>query len=344
MDGIREAEQMLSENPRRWLVTGSAGFIGSNLVEHLLSLNQRVIGVDDYSTGLRRNTTDLLQHPNAHLFSFVEGSLEDASICSSVVREVDIVLHQAAVGSVPRSVADPMRSHRANVDAFLTLLIAAKDAKVARFVFASSSSVYGDSATLPKREEQIGHPLSPYAVTKYANELYADVFQRTYGIECIGLRYFNVFGRRQNPEGAYAAVIPRWVHRLITEKPCEMYGDGETTRDFCYIDNVIQANILAATAGPDATHRVFNIAAGQQTTLNEMFSALRVGLLRYNPQMAESVPMYVEERIGDIRHSLADISKAHVMLGYVPFISANQGVELAIEWYWRDAIARQASA
>jgi UDP-N-acetylglucosamine 4-epimerase len=329
--------QVLSP-PRRWLVTGSAGFIGSNLVEFLLQHGQDVVGLDSFATGHRRNVDDVLSGLGdaAARFRFVEGDIRDLTTCHSACEGVDYVLHQAALGSVPRSLADPITANTANVDGFLNVLVAARDAAVKRFVYAASSSTYGDHPGLPKIEDQIGRPLSPYAVTKYVNELYARVFQDAYGIETVGLRYFNVFGRRQDPAGAYAAVIPRWVGQLLSGEPCVIYGDGETSRDFCYIENVIQANVLAATVTTAATNEVYNVAFGGRTTLKELFDLIRDGLARHYPELAEARPEYRDFRPGDVRHSQADISKATRLLGYIPSYDVQAGLDEALSWYVRD--------
>ncbi len=326
--------------PRRWLVTGAAGFIGSNLVEQLLALEQEVVGLDNFATGHARNLDEVRSVAGARgaSFRFIEGDIVELDICREACEGVDYVLHQAALGSVPRSLEDPIRTNRANVDGFLAMLVAARDAKVGRFIYAASSSTYGDEPALPKVEDRIGRPLSPYAVTKYVNELYAGVFQRSYGLETVGLRYFNVFGRRQDPEGAYAAVIPRWVGSLLSCQPCYINGDGETSRDFCYIDNVVQANLLAATApGADAAGRVYNVAFGQRTTLNELFGLIGEGLTAYRPELASAEPLYRESRPGDVRHSLADITRARSQLGYAPSHSVREGLAEALDWYVRDA-------
>jgi UDP-N-acetylglucosamine 4-epimerase len=323
-------------HPRTWLVTGVAGFIGSNLLERLLTLGQTVVGIDNFATGYRHNLTQAIEGLDADVcrFRFIEGDIRDLDICRKACDGVDYILHQAAIGSVPRSIHDPLTTHQANVDGFLHMLIAARDAMVRRFVYASSSSTYGDEPALPKREDRIGRPLSPYAATKYVDELYAGVFQRVYGLQTVGLRYFNVFGRRQDPNGEYAAVIPRWVSTLLGGEPCRIYGDGETSRDFCYVDNVVQANILAATM-PDveATGHVYNVACGDRTTLNELFRMIRAGLAGYEPKVAVLEPVHEPFRLGDVRHSLADISKIQQGLGYVPSHGVIDGLMEALEWY-----------
>lgn len=336
MATYNELQAALRAAPRTWLVTGAAGFIGSNLVETLLRLDQRVAGLDNYATGKAANLEQvkaLVSGPQWAGFRFVEGDIEDLAVCARASAGADFVLHQAALGSVPRSLADPVGSHRSNVSGFLNLLVAARDARVGRFVYASSSSVYGDEPRLPKVEERTGRLLSPYAATKAMDELYADVFGRAYGTPSIGLRYFNVFGPRQDPAGAYAAVIPKWIAALLRREPVCLYGDGETTRDFCYVANVVQANLLAATAVPEAVNQVYNIALGERTTLNELFSLIRSALAKHEPAVAEQQPIYSDFRAGDVRHSQADISKAQRWLGYTPTHRIGQGLELAMEWY-----------
>lgn len=326
----------LRARPRTWLVTGAAGFIGSNLVEQLAALGQTVVGLDNFATGHRRNVEGLRERAG-DAFRFVEGDIVDPHVCRAACDGVDYVLHQAALGSVPRSIDDPLATNRANIDGFLNMLVAARDAGVRRFVYAASSSTYGDHPGLPKVEDQIGKPLSPYAVTKYVNELYASVFTRTYGVETIGLRYFNVFGRRQDPNGAYAAVIPSWVGSLLAGRGCVINGDGETSRDFCHVDNVVQANLLAATTTQDVKGEVFNVAFGTRTTLNQLFVMIRDGLAQFRPALADAAPEYREFRVGDVRHSLADISKARAVLGYEPRQSVADGLRAALAWYVADA-------
>ena len=318
---------------KKWLITGVAGFIGSNLLEYLLQNNQQVVGVDNFSTGFQRNLGEvklLVGEAKWQNFTFVEGDLCNFEICSKVCDGVDIILHQAALGSVPRSIADPVRSHANNTTAIVNMLKAAVDNKVKRFVYASSSSVYGDHPDLPKQEDKIGNQLSPYAVTKYCCELYAGVFAKTYGIETIGLRYFNVFGRRQDPDGAYAAVIPLWFKAIMNEESPYINGDGETSRDFCYIDNVVQANTLAGiTENNLAVNRVYNVAYGDRTTLNELFNHLK-SIIAPNSTLH---PVYRDFRSGDVRHSLADISVARELLGYDPQYKIIDGLNLAAKWY-----------
>ena len=324
-----------------WLVTGAAGFIGSNLLEALLRLNQQVVGLDNFETGFQHNLNEvqtLVSPAQWANFKFIEGDIRQLADCQQACEGVDYVLHQAALGSVPRSIKDPVTTNAANITGFLNMLVAARDANsgqgVKRFVYAASSSTYGDHPGLPKVEDVIGKPLSPYAVTKYVNELYADVFARIYGLPSIGLRYFNVFGPRQNPAGAYAAVIPKWISSLIKNEPVYINGDGETSRDFCFIANVVQANLLAATTQvPEAVNQVYNVAVGDQTTLNELYRQLHRNLLPYYPHLQTAQPVYAEFRAGDMRHSRADISKAAERLGYLPAQRIETGLTLAMPWY-----------
>lgn len=327
----------LREARKRWLVTGAAGFIGSNLVEKLLLLGQDVVGMDNFATGFLHNLDDVRNTVGEEAwarFEFIEGDIRTLACCRKACEGADIVLHQAALGSVPRSLEDPIATNEANISGFLNMLVAARDAGVERFVYAASSSTYGDHPGLPKVEDQIGKPLSPYAVTKYVNELYADVFYRSYGLESIGLRYFNVFGRRQDPNGAYAAVIPLWIGRMLNGERVYINGDGETSRDFCYVDNAVQANLLAAsTTNEEAIGEVFNVAYGGRMTLNELHDGMVKSLSRFKPEVSDLTPMYRDFRPGDVRHSQADISKARDLLGYRPGFSAIAGLEQAIEWY-----------
>ncbi|HEV3052604.1 MAG TPA: SDR family oxidoreductase, partial [Longimicrobium sp.] len=322
--------EALGAEPRTWLVTGAAGFIGSNLVEALLRLGQTVVGLDNFATGHRANLDEVrsaVGREGAARFRFLEADIRDPDACREACAGVGVVLHQAALGSVPRSIADPVATNQANVDGFLNMLVAARDAGVQRFVYAASSSTYGDHPALPKREDVIGRPLSPYAVSKYVNELYAGVFERTYGLATVGLRYFNVFGPRQDPDGPYAAVIPRWIASLLQGEPCRIHGDGETSRDFCYVQNVVQANLLAATAtGEGVTDAVYNVAVGGRTTLNELFALLRDGLAGAHPEVAGAAPEYAEFRPGDVRHSQADITRIRTRLGYAPTHSVRDGL------------------
>jgi UDP-N-acetylglucosamine 4-epimerase len=323
--------------PKTWLITGVAGFIGSNLLETLLTLNQRVVGLDNFSTGHSRNLDEVKNAVTAEQwskFKFIEGDIRALDSCRTACEGVDFVLHQAALGSVPRSLEDPITTNSANIDGFLNMLVAARDAKVQSFTYAASSSTYGDHPGLPKVEDAIGKPLSPYAVTKYVNELYADVFARAYGLNSIGLRYFNVFGKRQDPDGAYAAVIPKWTAAIIKEEPLFINGDGETSRDFCYIENVMQANLLAATTNnPKAINQIYNVAVGERTTLNQLHQYIQKNLSDKIPQLNITPPNYREFRSGDVRHSLADISKAENLLGYQPKFRIEKGLSEAMPWY-----------
>lgn len=336
MSRITEVIAKLESAPRTWLITGVAGFIGSNLLETLLKLNQRVVGLDNFATGHQRNLDEVAASVSVEQwagFRFICGDIRNIDDCNKACLGVDYVLHQAALGSVPRSINDPITTNAVNIDGFLNMLVAARDAKVESFTYAASSSTYGDHPGLPKVEDVIGNPLSPYAVTKYVNELYADVFSRTYGFRSIGLRYFNVFGRRQDPDGAYAAVIPKWTAAMIKGEDVMINGDGETSRDFCYIDNTVQANILAATAeSDDQTNQVYNVAVGGRTTLNDLFKALQSSLnangVNYSKQ-----PVYRDFRVGDVRHSQADISKIENNLGFNPCFNINTGIEQAMPWY-----------
>jgi UDP-N-acetylglucosamine 4-epimerase len=325
----------LCARPRVWLVTGAAGFIGSNLVEELLALDQTVIGLDNFATGHEANLHEAVgvNVATTGSFRFVRADIRDLDACRAACARVDFVLHHAALASVPESIADPLTYSTVNAEGFLNVLVAARDAKVRRVVYASSSSVYGDVVTIPQREDEAGQLLSPYAATKASNELYASLFQRTYGLETIGLRYFNVFGRRQDPNGAYAAVIPRWISNLLEELPCEIYGDGQASRDFCYVTNAVQANILAATADPDATGGAYNVACGEETTLNELFRTIQAAIARYHPSVSMAEPRYAEPRQGDIRRSLADIGKARRQLGYEPSHRAAAGLDEVLGWY-----------
>jgi UDP-N-acetylglucosamine 4-epimerase len=342
-DSLRESTAwrgMMSElqaKPMRWLVTGSAGFIGSHLVEALLRLGQQVKSLDNFETGHRHNLDEVraaVGDERWRTHEFIEADIVDLDACRRACREVDVVLHQAALGSVPRSINDPLQTHAANATGFLNMLIAARDAGASRFVYASSSSVYGDAPELPKVEDRIGRPLSPYALTKYADELYAEVFGRCYGMASIGLRYFNVFGARQDPEGAYAAVIPRWVEAMLHGRPIVVYGDGETTRDFCYIANVVQANLLAATVRePAALGQVYNIAVGGRMSLNDLFASLRDLVRKRHPGLRIPPPVHEPPRSGDIRHSQADITKARRLLEYDPTYDVRAGLDEALPWY-----------
>jgi len=336
-----EARQLLRLEPRTWLITGVAGFIGSNLLETLLGLDQKVVGLDNFSTGHRRNldeVSSLVTSDQWARFRFIEGDIREPGDCLGAMRWddeeiVDHVLHQAALGSVPRSIADPISTNAANVTGFLNMLVAARDASVRSFTYAASSSTYGDHPDLPKVEDRIGRPLSPYAVTKYVNELYADVFARTYGFRTIGLRYFNVFGPRQDPDGAYAAVIPKWTANLVKGQPVHINGDGDTSRDFCFVANAVQANILAALAESDAAvNQAYNVAVGDRTSLAELVSAIQSELALLGDIPAAQI-VYREFRKGDVRHSQADISKAQTLLGYAPEYRVREGLAATMGWY-----------
>lgn len=339
MNKIQDVHQQLRQHSYHWLVTGAAGFIGSNLVEALLKLNQRVTGFDNFATGHQRNldqVRELVGEAAWANFTFLQADIRSPEDCAHACEGVDFVLHQAALGSVPRSIANPQLTNETNITGFLNMLVAARDAKVRRFVYAASSSTYGDHPGLPKVEDRIGKPLSPYAVTKYVNELYADVFGRTYGMESIGLRYFNVFGPRQDPNGAYAAVIPKWVAALIRNEELRINGDGETSRDFCYVDNVVQANLLAAMAGAEAANQVYNVALNDRTSLNQLHAMMCELLAPRFPHVAAHRPVYTDFRAGDVRHSQADIGKAGAMLGYAPTHRIGEGLKEAMDWYVRN--------
>lgn len=335
----------LKVNQHTWLITGVAGFIGSNLLEKLLILNQKVVGLDNFSTGYKNNidmaitdaanisgvSSDKLKNDN---FRFIEGDIQDLDTCNLACENVDYVLHQAALGSVPRSIEDPICTNRTNIDGFLNMLVACRDSKVKRLVYAASSSTYGDHADLPKVEEVIGNPLSPYAVTKLVNELYANVFARTYGFKAIGLRYFNIFGKRQDPNGAYAAVIPKWVVSILSGDNVYINGDGETSRDFCYIDNTVQMNLLAATTNnEDAIDQVYNVAINDRTSLNELFLMIQDELMQRVDSLTKKKPLYRDFRAGDVKHSQANIAKAAKLLGYEPSHRIGDGMQEAMDWY-----------
>lgn len=326
----------LPKKSKKWLVTGVAGFIGSNLLEQLLLLNQVVIGLDNFATGHQHNLDEVKRLVSAEQwdgFKFIEGDIRKLDDCKQACEGVDYVLHQAALGSVPRSLNDPITTNSVNIDGFLNMLVAARDAKVQNFVYAASSSTYGDHPALPKVEGFIGNPLSPYAVTKYVNELYADVFQRSYGFNSIGLRYFNVFGKRQDPNGSYAAVIPKWIATMIDGEEVFINGDGETSRDFCFIENTVQANLLAATTlDAESLNQVYNVAVSGRTTLNMLFDLLVKSLLE-NGVSYQSSPMYRDFRSGDVRHSQADVSKIQNLLGYRPKFDINSGIAKSMPWY-----------
>jgi len=349
MTRYEEIHKELADNQYTWLVTGAAGFIGSNLVEKLIGLNQRVVGLDNFETGHQHNLDQAVADANqisgedhSALFHFFKGDIRVLEDCQKAMtwerdgesRSVDFVLHQAALGSVPRSIQDPIRTNRVNIDGFLNMLVAARDAEVKSFVYAASSSTYGDHPDLPKVEDKIGNPLSPYAVTKYVNELYAKVFARTYGFKTVGLRYFNIFGKRQDPNGAYAAVIPKWVASIIAGEEVFINGDGETSRDFCYIDNAVQMNIISAMAQKEeARYQVYNCALNDQTSLNELYKMIGDRLIERVEGLEVNQPTYRDFRPGDVRHSLADITKAESLLGYVPSHRIDKGLDESMDWY-----------
>jgi len=339
-DDYTVLRERLKGSSHRWLITGVAGFIGSNLLETLLRLDQEVVGLDNFSTGHGHNLDSVSKNVTRDQwkrFHMITGDIRELGRCREACADVDYVLHQAALGSVPRSIEDPLRTNDSNINGFLNMLVCARDAEVRRFVYAASSSTYGDHPGLPKVEDVIGEPLSPYAVTKYVNELYSSVFARCYGFKTIGLRYFNIFGRRQDPEGAYAAVIPKWIASMIKNEPVYVNGDGETSRDFCYIENAVQANLLAATTeNPEAIDQVYNVAVGDRTNLNELVSMIRALLVPAFPHLSDFRPVYRDFRAGDVRHSLADISKAQGLLGYSPTHSINEGLREAMDWYVAD--------
>ncbi len=343
-----QVQNQLRQTPKTWLITGVAGFIGSNLLETLLKLNQRVVGLDNFATGHQHNLDEvqLLVSPDQWSnFHFIKGDIRNIEDCRQAVRffefnsnqkhfKVDYVLHEAALGSVPRSIEDPIATNETNISGFVNMLVVSRDAGVKRFVYAASSSSYGDHPDLPKVEEKIGKPLSPYAVTKYVNELYADIFARTYGLSVIGLRYFNVFGKRQDPNGAYAAVIPKWISAAIRGDAIYINGDGETSRDFCFVENVCQINLLAATSDTnESDNQIYNVAVGQSTTLNQLYKLIFENLLSHVSVNAYVKPIYLDFRKGDVLHSLADISKASSLLGYKPSHTLKDGLENAIGWY-----------
>ncbi len=335
MSRYKQLQVELRQSPKTWLITGVAGFIGSNLLETLLTLDQRVVGLDNFATGNQRNLDEVqslvkpMQWAN---FQLIQGDIRNLEDCYRACSGVDYVLHQAALGSVPRSLEDPISTNSANITGFLNMLVASRDAELKSFTYAASSSTYGDHPALPKIEEKIGKPMSPYAVTKYVNELYADVFSKCYGFHTIGLRYFNVFGPRQNPSGAYAAVIPQWAASLLTGATVFINGDGETSRDFTFIHNAIQANLLAATSTLGSRNQVLNVAVGDRTTLNQLFVLIRDNLLPFGVS-PNTEPVYRDFRDGDVRHSQADISKAKNLLHYLPEFNVSSGIQLSIPWY-----------
>ena len=341
MSKYEDLQQYLTNNQNTWLVTGVAGFIGSNLLERLLILNQRVVGLDNFDTGHQFNIDQAIEDANKEAgkdlgknFKFIKGDIRELEDCKAACGGVDYILHQAALGSVPRSIENPINTNKANIDGFLNMLVAAKDSNVKRFVFAASSSTYGDHPDLPKVEDKIGKPLSPYAVTKVVNELYADVFAKTYGFKTIGLRYFNVFGKRQDPNGAYAAVIPKWIAAIINKDDVFINGDGETSRDFCYIDNTVQMNLLAATTDNDnATNQIYNVALNDRVSLNILYKMIEKGLIQKIEGLKEKKPIYRDYRAGDVRHSQANIDKSKALLGYQPKYKVSEGMNETVDWY-----------
>lgn len=343
MTKYQSSQQHLKEHQYCWLITGVAGFIGSNLLQALLKLNQRVIGLDNFSTGYMHNLDQVKEQVGAQAwlnFRFIEGDICQLEDCIKACCKVDYVLHHAALGSVPRSIEAPILTNENNISGFVNMLVASRDASVKRFIYAASSSTYGDNPDLPKVESMTGRPLSPYAVTKYVNELYAEVFSSCYGTESIGLRYFNVFGPRQDPNGAYAAVIPQWIAALIKGQVLRINGDGETSRDFCYIENVVQVNILAAlTDAAEAANQVYNVALNERTSLNQLYEMIRSLLVRKFPYLKKHKPEYVAFREGDVRHSQADISKATRLLGYTPTHRIDEGLKQALDWYIAHVVA-----
>ena len=338
---FEEVQKSLISDQKTWLVTGVAGFIGSNILEKLLILNQKVVGLDNFDTGHTNNIDQAIEDASKLTgkqleknFKFIKGDIREPTDCRKACVDVDYVLHQAALGSVPRSIKDPINTNRANIDGFLNMLVASRDAKVKRFVYAASSSTYGDHPDLPKVETTIGNPLSPYAVTKLVNELYASVFSKTYGFKAIGLRYFNIFGKRQDPNGAYAAVIPKWINAILNQQDVHINGDGETSRDFCYVDNAVQMNLLAATTDDeDATDQVYNVALNDRTSLNSLYFMIEDRLISKVAGLTKKDPVYRDFREGDVRHSQADITKAKILLGYNPQYKISAGLDAAIDWY-----------
>ena len=341
MTKYEDLQEYLKDNQSTWLVTGVAGFIGSNLLEKLLILNQKVVGLDNFDTGHRYNINQAIEDANKATgkdlganFKFINGDIREISDCKQACSGVDYVLHQAALGSVPRSIEDPINTNKANIDGFLNMLVASKDANVRRFVYAASSSTYGDHPDLPKVEDKIGNPLSPYAVTKVVNELYASVFAKTYGFKTIGLRYFNIFGKRQDPNGAYAAVIPKWVAAILNKEDVFINGDGETSRDFCYIDNTVQMNLLAATTNNNnAVDQVYNVALNDRTSLNTLYQMIEERLIQKTVGLEKKVPIYRDFRAGDVRHSQANIDKPQTLLNYQPKYKISEGMDEVIDWY-----------
>jgi UDP-N-acetylglucosamine/UDP-N-acetylgalactosamine 4-epimerase len=346
MTKYEQLQEYLIKNQNTWLVTGVAGFIGSNLLERLLILNQKVVGLDNFDTGYQHNIDQAIEDANnatgkdlSNNFKFINGDIRELHACKQACRGVDYVLHQAALGSVPRSIENPIDTNRANIDGFLNMLDASKNANVKRFVYAASSSTYGDHPDLPKVESKIGNPLSPYAVTKVVNELYAHVFAKTYGFKTIGLRYFNIFGKRQSPNGAYAAVIPAWAAAILNKNNVFINGDGETSRDFCYIDNAVQANLLAATIdNNEAIDQVYNVAHNDRTSLNKLYQMLEERLIQGAKVLEKKELIYRDFRAGDVRHSQADISKAQLLLGYKPIQTVSQGLDIYMRWFLKNNI------
>jgi UDP-N-acetylglucosamine 4-epimerase len=341
MTEYEKLQKHLKTNKKTWLITGVAGFIGSNLLEKLLILNQKVVGLDNFQTGSEFNINEAISDASnatgkdlSKNFNFIKGDIRKIDDCHNACKDIDYVLHQAALGSVPRSIEDPISTNKANIDGFLNMLVASKDSNVKRFVYAASSSSYGDHPDLPKIEKKIGNPLSPYAVTKLVNELYASVFAKTYGFKTIGLRYFNIFGKRQDPNGPYAAVIPKWVAAILNNENVYINGDGETSRDFCYIDNTIQMNLLAAMSNNDnATDQIYNVALNDRTSLNELYQLIEDKLLERKKDLIKKKPIYRDFRKGDVRHSQADISKAESLLHYRPNYKISEGLDKSMEWY-----------
>ena len=344
-----QLQEYLINNQSKWLVTGVAGFIGSNLLEKLLILNQKVIGLDNFENGFQDNIDHAIEDANnivgkdvSNNFSFINGDIRDLTDCKKACDGVDYVLHQAAIGSVPRSIEDPINTNSANIDGFLNMLLAGRDANVKRFVYAASSSSYGDNTDLPKIEHMAGNPLSPYAVTKLVNELYADVFAKNYNFKTIGLRYFNIFGKRQDPNGAYAAVIPKWVDSILNKKDVYINGDGKTSRDFCYIDNAVQINLLAATTqNEEALNEVYNVALNDRTSLNELYQMIEDRLVQSVQGLEKKKPIYREFRSGDVRHSQASIEKAQELLDYQPKYRISEGMDKVIDWYVNNNKSKQ---
>ena len=341
MNKYEKLQNYLVQNQSTWLITGVAGFIGSNLLEKLLILNQKVVGLDNFDTGFQHNIDQAIKDAESFTgkslssnFVFINGDIRELNDCKKACIGVDYVLHQAALGSVPRSIEDPINTNRANIDGFLNMIVVCKDAGIKRFVYAASSSSYGDHPDLPQVEDKIGNPLSPYAVTKLVNEFYAKVFAKTYGFKTIGLRYFNIFGKRQNPNGAYAAVIPKWTSAIISKEDIFINGDGDTSRDFCYIENAVQINLLAATCQDEiSTDQVYNVALNDRTSLNKLYQMIENAIVQRIEGLEKKSPIYRDFRPGDVMHSQADISKAKELLGYDPKYKISDGIEEAIKWY-----------